>query len=80
MLEATPLLNITTNIFVNVVDPSAYTQVVLAYDWKQDIQLLGALNIPIGKNGTEYGGIRALQPGEYVSTGPSLFAQLAWYF
>ncbi len=49
-------------------------------DWKQDIQLLGALNIPIGKNGTEYGGIRGLQTGQYLSSGPSVFVQLAWYF
>ncbi len=79
-LELTPLLNITPNIFVNLIDPSALTQVVLSYNWKQDIQLLGALNIPIGEKGSEYGGIRGLQPGQYLSTGPSLFVQLAWYF
>jgi hypothetical protein len=79
-VELTPLLNLTPNLFVNVVDPSALAQLVLTYDWKQDIQLLAALNIPIGPNGSEYGGIDSTQPGLYVSTGPSLFAQLAWYF
>ena len=68
------------NVFVNLTDPSALAQVVFTYDWKQDLQILAALNVPIGSKGSEYGGIEAQQPGLYVSTGPSLFAQLAWYF
>jgi len=52
----------------------------MSYDWKQDLQLLGALSFPIGPDGSEYGGIDAVQPGTYLSTGPALFAQLAWYF
>lgn len=79
-LEATPLLNLTPNLFINLGDPSAYAQFVLAYDWKQDLQVLTALSFPVGPDGSEYGGIDALQPGMYVSTGPALFAQLAWYF
>jgi len=79
-IEMTPLLKFTPNIFINLTDPSALAQMVLAYDWKQDIQLLGALNVPIGPGGSEYGGIDSGHPGLYVSTGPSLFAQLAWYF
>ena len=78
--EMTPLLMLTPNIFINLTDPSALAQLVLSYDWKQDLQVLGALNFPIGPNGSEYGGIDTEQPGLYLSTGPSLFAQLAWYF
>jgi hypothetical protein len=78
--EMTPLLLLTSNIFINLTDPSALAQLVLSYDWKQDLQVLGALNFPIGPNGSEYGGIDTTQPGLYLSTGPSLFAQLAWYF
>ena len=78
--EMTPLLLLTPNIFINLTDPSALAQLVLSYDWKQDLQVLGALNFPIGPNGSEYGGIETTQPGLYLSTGPSLFAQLAWYF
>lgn len=80
MVEATPLLNLTPNLFINLIDPSALAQLTLSYDWKQDIQLLAALNIPIGPNGSEYGGIDAVEPGTYLSTGLSLFTQLAWYF
>jgi len=79
-VEATPLLNLTPNLFINFVDPSALAQLTLSYDWKQDIQLLAALNIPIGPNGSEYGGIDAVESGMYLSTGLSLFTQLAWYF
>jgi hypothetical protein len=46
---------------------------------RQDWQLLGALNLPLGPAGTEYGGIRAGQDSD-LATGPALFAQLAWYF
>ena len=79
-LELTPLLMLTPNVFINLTDPSALTQVVLSYDWKQDVQVLGALNLPIGPNGSEYGGIDTAQKGLYLSTGPSFFVQLAWYF
>ena len=79
-LEATPLLNLTPNIFINLIDPSAFAQLVTSYSWKQDVQLLAALSFPIGPAGSEYGGIDAEQAGTYVSTGPALFVQLAWYF
>ncbi|MCP4048014.1 MAG: hypothetical protein GY732_18730, partial [Gammaproteobacteria bacterium] len=79
-VEVTPLFNFTPNIFVNLTDPSALAQLVFSYDWKQDVLILGAVNFPIGPNGSEYGGIDSEQDGLYISTGPSLFAQLAWYF
>lgn len=79
-VELSPLLNLTPNAFINIGDPSALAQLVLSYDWKQDIQLLAALNLPIGPDGSEYGGIETDRPDLYVSTGPSIFAQLAWYF
>ena len=66
--------------FVNLIDPSVLAQLVLAHNWKQNLQLLGALNIPIGPDGSEYGGIGSSDPGVYISTGPSLFMQLAWFF
>jgi len=79
-VELTPLLNFTPNVFINLTDPSALAQLVLSWDFRQDLQLLGALNMPIGPGGSEYGGIETEQAGQYLSTGASLFAQLAWYF
>jgi len=80
MVEINPLFLLTPNLFVNLEDPSALLQIVAQYDWKQNLQVLGALNIPVGASGTEYGGIEAPVDGQYFSSGPGLFAQLAWYF
>ena len=55
-------------------------QLVAQYDWKQNLLLLGALNLPLGADGSEYGGIETGADGLYYSSGPSVFAQLAWYF
>jgi hypothetical protein len=76
----TPLFMLIPNFFINLEDPSMLAQLVAQYDWKQNLQVLVALNFPIGPDGSEYGGIEAPVEGLYFSTGPSLFAQLAWYF
>jgi hypothetical protein len=78
-IEMTPLFMLVPNLFVNVDDPSALLQLVVRYDWQQDLQLLGALNLPVGASGTEYGGIETMDE-RYYSSGPGLFIQLAWYF
>jgi hypothetical protein len=79
-LEVTPLLNLSPNVFINLTDPSALAQVILSYDWKQDLQVLSALNIPLGPGGSEYGGVETEQPDLFLSTGATFFVQLAWYF
>jgi len=79
-VEMTPLLMLIPNFFINLEDPSALAQLVVQYDWKQNLLVLGALNLPLGPNGSEYGGIQAPVDDLYFSTGPSVFAQLAWYF
>lgn len=80
LIEVTPLLNVTPNVFINLQDPSALAQLVVQYDWKQNLLFLGSLNIPIGPDGSEYGGTVSPVDGLYFSTGLSLFGQLAWYF
>ena len=79
-IEMSPLFMLIPNVFFNIEDPSALFQLVAQYDWKQNLQVLGAVNLPIGASGTEYGGIETPVEGLYFSTGPSLFAQLAFYF
>ena len=79
-VEMTPLLMLIPNFFINLQDPSALAQLVVQYDWKQDLMVLGAVNLPIGPDGSEYGGAPTAVDGLYFSTGPSVFAQLAWYF
>jgi hypothetical protein len=79
-IELTPLFRLTPNLFVNLDDPSALAQVVADYDWRQNLRLLAALNVPLGPHGSEYGGIGSPVEDRYLSTGAGLFAQLAWYF
>ena len=80
LLELTPLLNITPNLFVNLGDSSALLQLVMQWDLAQNWQLLGALSAPLGSSGTEYGGLETGVDDLTLEVGPSLFAQIAWYF
>ena len=80
MVEMTPLWLLTPNIFLNASDGSLLVQLVSSYDIKQDIQLLAAIGLPAGPDGSEYGGIDSGVPGKPLSFGASLFVQLAVYF
>jgi len=79
-VEMTPLLMVTPGLFLNISDGSALFQTVLQHDLRQDLVLLGSLNIPVGPEGTEFGGVESGQQGRYLSTGPGIFVQLAAYF
>jgi hypothetical protein len=79
-IELSPLFLLTPGLLVNLHDPSALAQFVARYDVGQELLLLCALNIPVGPDGSEYGGVPVATGERYLSTGPSLFAQLAWYF
>ena len=79
-VEMSPLVILTPNMFLNLEDGSGLAQVVGQYDFKQNWQMLMALNLPFGGRGTEFGGLDTGIPGKQFSTGPGLFAQLAYYF
>ena len=80
LIEVSPLLNITPNLFINMGDGSALAQVVAQWSVSQNWQILGSVSIPMGPVGTEYGGLETGVGQATLSTGPALFAQLAWYF
>lgn len=80
VIEMTPLWSLTPTLLANVDDPSALLQLVTQYSLSDNVTFLGSVNIPLGANGTEFGGIEAGLPNTYASTGASLFAQIAWYF
>jgi len=80
LMELHPLFHLTPNVFVNLSDGSALVQIVTQNDLEQDLVLLGAVGLPVGPSGTEFGGIETDVPGLYLSRGPSLFLQLNWYF
>jgi len=80
LIEVTPLLTIIPNIFVNLGDGSALTQLVAQWSVAQNWQVLASVNAPVGPSGTEYGGLETDIEGVTLAIGPSVFAQLAWYF
>ena len=79
-IEVTPLFMFTPNMFCNLGDGSGLVQLVGQYDLAQNWQLLMAGNIPFGSEGTEFGGLDTPVEDLQFSSGPSLFAQIAFYF
>ncbi len=76
----TPLWILAPALFTNIEDGSALLQIVTRNNLSEEMEFIGALNIPIGPDGSEYGGIGLDMSGVYLSTDASLFVQLAWYF
>jgi hypothetical protein len=79
-IEMTPLFLLVPNAFINLEDPSALLQLVMQNSLSDDMTLLGALNVPVGPSGSEFGGPDSGVPGIYLSRGPSLSLQLNWYY
>lgn len=80
LIEWTPLFTLTPNLFWNINDSSARFQLVPQYSLGDNLVLLGALNLPLGPKGTEYGGIETDVPGVYLATDLAAFLQIGWYF
>ena len=79
-IELAPLWVVTTTLFRNLDDDSMLLQIFSRHDLQQDLQLLIALNLPAGDDGSEFGGIDSTVPGRPLSVGESLFLQLALYY
>jgi hypothetical protein len=79
-IELAPLWQMTATLFKNLDDESLLLQVFSRHDLQQDLQLLVALNLPRGNDGSEFGGIDSAVAGRTLAIGESLFMQLAWYF
>ncbi len=79
-VEMTPLWTLTPNLFVNLRDPSALLQLVTQNSLSDNLTFLGALDVPMGPAGSEFGGVETGVPGQFFSIDLSLFAQIAWYF
>ena len=79
-IEMTPLWTLSPAILANLADPSALIQLTSSYSLSDNMTLLGNLNLPIGSDGSEFGGISVTGTGRYLSSGPGMFVQVAWYF
>ena len=80
MIEMSPLWGLTPTLLANLEDPSALLQLVSNYSLGDNLTLLGSLSVPLGANGSEFGGIEAPVSGRYLSSDGGIFLQLAWYF
>jgi len=80
MVEVHPLFLLTPNVFLNVADPSALIQVVFQNDLRENLLLWSSLAVPIGADGSEFGGADSGVSGLYLSAGPSASVQLVWYW
>ena len=80
LVEVTPLWTVTPTLLANASDPSALFQLVTNYSLSDNATLLGSINLPLGPDGSEFGGIPAGVPDRYLSGGPGVFLQFAWYF
>ncbi len=80
LVEMTPLWTMTPTLFINAEDPSALFQLITSYSLSDEMTLLGSINVPLGPNGSEFGGIEAGPPDRYLSRDGSVFVQFAWYF
>ena len=79
-IELTPLLVATPTLFMNLSDQSAYLQLGSQYSLAQNWQLTAAVNLPIGKEGTEYGGLESGVLNNTLATDWGLFLQLGFYY
>ena len=79
-IEMTPLWILAPTVFANIEDKSALLQIITRNNLSENMEFIGALNLPLGPDGSEYGGIALDSTGLFLSTDASLFAQLAWYF
>ena len=80
MIEMTPLWSISPVLLANIGDPSGLLQLTTNYSLGDNMSFIGNINLPLGASGTEFGGIETGLPGLYLSSGPGVFAQFAWYF
>lgn len=85
-IELTPLWLASPTLFVNLADQSALLQLSSVHDLAQNWQLIAALNLPMGPEGTEYGGLQLDASGTSVNgydnlaSDGGIFIQLAFYF
>ena len=80
LVELTPLWTVSPTVLLNAGDPSALLQLITSYSVSDDITFLGSINLPMGNNGSEFGGVDSQIPGRYFSATASVFGQIAWYF
>jgi hypothetical protein len=79
-VELHPLFNAFSGLIWNLNDSSTFLQIRGVYDWRQNVQLSGGVNIGFGDRGDEFGGIPVAGTNTFVAPGRSVYARAAYYF
>lgn len=79
-VEMSPLWLVSPNLFVNLDDGSALLQLGVQHSLGNNLSFLAAVDVPLGPQGSEFGGLEVAFPNRYLSYEASVFAQLGWYF
>jgi hypothetical protein len=79
-IEMTPLWTLTPILLANIDEPSALLQVTTSVSLSNNMTLLANFNLPLGADGSEFGGIEGIRPGRYLATRGAFFLQFAGYF
>jgi len=77
-IELHPLFLLDINAFINLHDPSATLQILGLYNQSDKTNISTGLIIPLGADGSEFGGIDSGVDG-YISRQYSLFAKYTYY-
>ena len=79
-LEVTPRTNLLGSTIYNLADKSTIVQGRISQELSQNLNLIGGVNIPVGKSGSEFGDIRS-PTGEMVVDIPvESYLRVEWYF
>lgn len=78
-IELHPLDTLDINLFFNLHDNSALLQLINQYSYRENSQLSAGLLLPLGADGSEYGGI-ATGTDQYLSRKLNIWAKYSRYF
>jgi hypothetical protein len=67
-------------VLVNPRDPSAYLLLHIHHDWSENASLDAGLQVGLGPDATEYGGVYSSGLDTYLAPGRTFWARVARYF
>lgn len=79
-VELAPLVNVFGTLIQNLHDASRFVQLRGVWDMRENLVVMGGVNLPDGESGSEYGGIPTPVPGTVLAPGRSVFLRAAYYF
>lgn len=79
-VELDPLVNVFGSVIRNLRDDSQVFQLRGVWDARQNLSWLAGVTAPIGRRGSEYGGIPVAPGGPYLAAGRSIYLRVAYYY